>query len=266
MISTVGKQKRVDRILKAGHKAFIVPVDDLLISGVSGQLLYYQEKIPLLNNSAIDAVLGFPGVLNQFYSDLHEKAWIINLTTSTILNSHTDKRLSLTLENAILSGCDAVAVHVNFTSPQEGEMIRNLATVSCECQKFGIPLLAIAYPRKPDADSIDNNYLVMKSSDIENYTRLVAHSCRVATELGADIIKTTYTGTTDSFRQVIYAAGGIPVIIAGGELTNEEVVINNVRGAIEAGASGICFGRNFFYRTDISAFTQKIRGILDDTR
>lgn len=159
MIAQLGKQKRLDRILSRNGKAFIVPMDDLLISGVENQLTNYHEKISMLGKLPINAVLGFPGAFYQFYHELQSKPWILNLTTSTIHSDHTNKRLSLTLKNAIATGCDAVAVHVNMTSPTEGKMIQNLAAVSCECQEHGIPLMAIIYARRPDGCGGDDNYL-----------------------------------------------------------------------------------------------------------
>jgi DhnA family fructose-bisphosphate aldolase class Ia len=264
MIAQLGKQKRLNRILGENGKAFIVPVDDLLICGSDFQLSQYKEKVPCLEIPEINAVLGFPGIFNQFYNSLKQKPWIINLTTSTIRSQHTNKRLSLTLEYAISLGCDAVAVHVNMTSPTEGEMLQNLAYISCECQKFGIPLLAIIYARKPGDDGKDDNYLLLRKNENEKYTNLVSHACRVAVELGADIIKTNFTGSAESFRRVIYAAGDVPVVIAGGEQVEETIALENVRQAMQAGASGICFGRNFFYREDVKAFSQKVRVILNE--
>jgi len=264
MIYQLGKQKRLERIFCNNRKVFIVPVDDLLISGVDFQFNSYKEKLPLLNDPSIDAVLGFPGVFNQFYDDLKNKPWIINLTTSTIRSNHTKKLLSITLENAIALGCEAVAVHVNITSPTEGEMIQNLAKVSCKCQRYGIPLMAIIYVRKPGESGDDENYFLLKEKDNDEYTRMVAHACRVAVELGADIIKTNFTGSCESFKKVVYAVGNIPVIIAGGAQISEESALLNIRNAMEAKAAGICFGRNFFYRDNISTFLSKVRDILDE--
>jgi len=172
--------------------------------------------------------------------------------------------LGLSLEYAISLGCDAVAVHVNMTSPTEGEMLQTLANVSCECQKFGMPLMAIIYIRKPGDDGKDDNYLLMKQNENDKYTNLVSHACRVAVELGADIIKTNFTGSVDSFHHVIYAAGNVPVVIAGGEQVEENVALENIRQAMQAGASGICFGRNFFYRKDVKVFSQKVRAIINE--
>lgn len=264
MILQLGKKKRLEQIFSNNGKAFIVPVDDLLISGADFQLKEYKEKISLLKDTYANAVLGYPGVFNQFYSELKEKSWIMNLTTSTFRSNHTDKKLSFKLKNAILLGCDAVAVHVNLTSPMEGEMIHNLATVSCECQEYGIPLMAIIYPRRAGVNSFDENYLDMKVNKNDEYTSLVSHACRVAVEIGADLIKTNYTGSVDSFERVIYTAGDIPVVISGGDQVTEHEAIQNIRGAFKAGASGICFGRNFFYRDNFISFSKEVTSIINE--
>lgn len=260
----IGKQKRLDNIFSKSGKTFIVPVDDLLICGSDFQLSQYKEKIALLENTPIDAILGFAGVFNQFYDSLHSKPWILNLTTSTIRNDHTYKRLSGSVENAIAKGADAVAVHVNITSPTEGEQINNLSIVSEACDKYGIPLMAITYIRGINKDGTDNNYIELKEKDNAMYTDMVSHACRIAVELGADIIKTNYTGSVESFKKVIYNAGDIPVVTAGGLKVDEEIALCNVRSAMEAGASGVCFGRNFFYRKDILSFAKKVRDIINE--
>ena len=261
MIINLGKYKRLQKIFPNHGKSFIVPIDDLLICGTEQHLKHFDEQIPLFNTLPIDAVLGFPGVFNQFREALKEKAWIINLTTSTKLGVHTEKKLSLSLSNAIANGADAVAVHVNITSPSENEMIQTLGHISCECQAAGIPLMAIVYPRKPGKTQ-DDNYETLKEEQFESYIELVCHACRVAVELGADIIKTNYTGSTDSFKRVVRAAGGVPVVIAGGVVISENEIISNAQNALNAGASGVCFGRNFFARDDIASFSNKIDEVL----
>ena len=265
MIINLGKFKRLEKIFPHEGKSFIVPIDDLLICGTEQHLKSFAEQIPLFNSLPIDAVLGFPGVFNQFRNELKDKAWIINLTTSTKLGVHTDKKLSLSLLNAIANGADAVAVHVNMTSPNENEMIQILGQISCECQTAGIPLMAIIYARKPGKTQ-DDNYEELKTNDNDAYTELICHACRVAVELGADIIKTNFTGSADSFKRVIRSAGGVPVVIAGGVVVSEDEIVNNARNAISAGASGVCFGRNFFARSDIKSFSKKINGVLHNGR
>ena len=78
------------------------------------------------------------------------------------------------------------------------------------------------------------------------------------------MLQPNYTGNISSFEKVIYAAGNVPVLVAGGPLIEEEQALNIVRGALSAGAAGICFGRNFFYRDNIPEFIEKVSEIIDE--
>ena len=98
--------------------------------------------------------------------------FIYNLTASTILNLHTKKIVISTVETALRVGVDCVAAHINFSSQYENEMIHTFSNISQECDRLGMPLLAIAYPRC-EKDGKDYNYDDMKESDVEQYTELV---------------------------------------------------------------------------------------------
>lgn len=265
MIDSLGKKKRLNKIFRENGRTFMVPIDDLLICGPENHLLNFEQKIELFDQLPIDAVLGYPGIFQQFYKYLKNKSWIFNLTTSTKYNNYTYKMQSLSLQNAIYNGADAVAVHVNISAPNENEMIRTLGNVSCECQNLGIPLMAIMYVRRPSSNN-DDNYEKLKKDNNEQYVSMVAHACRIAVELGADIIKTSYTGSVDGFKRVIKASGNTHIIISGGEIIAEDEATNNVLGALKAGCSGICFGRNFFVRDDIVDFSRKVNNYIEDGR
>src|SRR5205823_12459384 len=124
-----------------------------------------------------------------------------------------------------------------------------LAKVGKESSRFGMPLLAIMYPRR-EANGRDDNFEELRSSNPTDYAKLVSHSVRVGVELGADIIKTQYTGSNDTFRTVVESACGIPIFIAGGPLVETSVALRRAADAVSAGASGISFGRNVFNRAD----------------
>lgn len=263
MIDSLGKRKRLNKIFKDNGRTFMVPIDDLLISGPENHLSDFEQKVLLFDKLPIDAVLGYPGFFYQFHESLRNKAWIFNLTTSTKFNNYTYKMQSLSLKNAIYNGADAVAVHVNISSPNENEMIKTLGSVSCECQSLGIPLMAIMYVRHPSQNN-DDNYENLKRDDNDQYVSMVAHACRVAVELGADIIKTSYTGTPEGFKKVIKTAGNVPIIISGGDIVSEDEALNNISGAISVGSSGVCFGRNFFARNDVVDFSRKVNMIIQN--
>ncbi|MCK5176746.1 MAG: fructose-bisphosphate aldolase, partial [Candidatus Aenigmarchaeota archaeon] len=95
------------------------------------------------------------------------------------------------------------------------------------------PLLAMMYPRGPG---------IKDSCDVA----VVKHAVRIAAELGADIIKTNYTGSAETFREVVDGAMGVPVVIAGGAKGAELNTLIMVEDAVRAGARGVAMGRNAF--------------------
>ena len=47
-------------------------------------------------------------------------------------------------------------------------------------------------------------------------------------------------------------------------MDNDKVVLENVKGAMDAGAAGIAFGRNIFQHKNPSAITHAIASIIHD--
>ncbi|GAF75206.1 unnamed protein product, partial [marine sediment metagenome] len=74
----------------------------------------------------------------------------------------------------------------------------------------------------------------------------VKHAARAGAELGADIVKVVYTGSIDSFAEVVRGCP-VPVIIAGGEkMGSDKEIFEMVSDALKAGAAGVSIGRNAF--------------------
>ncbi|MFG1602679.1 hypothetical protein [Actinoplanes sp. NPDC049265] len=238
----------------------MVPFDDDLINGPFDGLA---DPLDRLRRCAanIDAVLGYRRLFDRYTSEGIALPFVLNLTGSTVLRDHTRKVLVGTVDAALRAGCDAVAVHVNLSSVHESTMLAGLAKIGEDCDRLGMPLAAIMYPRR-ETDGADDNYLSLKRRDITSYARLVQHCVRVGVELGADLVKTQYTGDPDSFGTVISTAMGVPVIVAGGPKVSTEQALRNAHGAIAAGAAGVCFGRNTYNRTDTAAFVQQLAKVV----
>ena len=262
----IGKRRRLSHIFNSNGKCIIVPLDDNLISGTITGIENIKTKLKQIETAKPNAILAFSGTLSiiQDYSI----PIILNVTASTINSCHTNKVIVSSVEKAVKLGADAVAVHINLTSKYESNMIKNIGKISEECDKFGMPLLAIVYPRGEKFDSNgnikDENYLQLKESHSEDYTNLVSHCVRLAFELGADIIKTQYTGTIDSFKQVIESAGGKPVVIAGGDKVDAKKLFTMTENAIKAGASGVSIGRNIFNRKDSDKIIYCLQKLIFD--
>ena len=245
-----GKQRRLARLFRhSDGRAVILPIDEGLISGPGARLSNLPTLFSAIGSCPPDGILLFAGVLTRHWSALGAAAVIVNVTASTKRATHTRKILCTDVEAAVAAGADLVAVHVNVTSRHEGDMLRTLSTTVRKAEAFGVPVFAIMYPRC-EGDGDDNNYQELRKAEPDRYSQLVAHTARIGMELGADVIKTQYTGSPETFERVVEATRPVPVVIAGGPLCSEPAALSAARGAIAAGASGASFGRNVFERDD----------------
>jgi len=77
-------------------------------------------------------------------------------------------------------------------------------------------------------------------------------------------VKTVYTGSPETFREVVRGCP-VPVVVAGGpKLDSERAALAMVEGAIAGGAAGVSFGRNVFQSKDPIGITRAIARILFD--
>lgn len=264
MLQQMGLRRRLNRLLPEGRAALWLPLDDRLISGPENHLRDLHEFLTAEVVGSVDAVLGFRGDLAACQTELLQTALIMNLSASTVRHEHTRKALVGTVTDAVLAGADAIACHVNLTSPFEDEQLGQLSRRVGEADALGIPVVALVYPRRRNADGTDDNYLTLRAESPDEFGTLVRHSVAVARSLGASIVKTIYTGTEQSFRTVIESAMDMPVIIAGEKLVDESEAIQRALSAVRAGARGVAFGRQIFARPDPGPFVRKLRCALDD--
>jgi fructose-bisphosphate aldolase/2-amino-3,7-dideoxy-D-threo-hept-6-ulosonate synthase len=123
------------------------------------------------------------------------------------------------------------------------------ANVARDCNRWGMPLLIMSYPRGKGIDSFS--------------PQTVGHAVRVAEELGADMIKTNYPGTPEAFGKIVKACS-VPVFIAGGEKTGDLESLQIIRDSVKVGGAGVCVGRNSFQREDTRAFVQALCQVVHD--
>jgi DhnA family fructose-bisphosphate aldolase class Ia len=80
----------------------------------------------------------------------------------------------------------------------------------------------------------------------ENSPEVVAHAARIGAELGADIIKTNYTGAIETFKTVVESCP-VPIVIAGGpKCKSNQEILQTTFDSLKAGAAGLSIGRNIF--------------------
>jgi fructose-bisphosphate aldolase/2-amino-3,7-dideoxy-D-threo-hept-6-ulosonate synthase len=93
---------------------------------------------------------------------------------------------------------------------------------------------------------------------------VIAHIARVGAEAGADIVKTIYTGSPETFREVVRKCP-VPVVLAGGaKVETDGEILKLASEVMEAGAMGVTFGRNVFQHRDPTLIVRAIRRVVID--
>ncbi len=250
----LGKQVRLERIInRETGRAIIVPMDHGVTIGAVDGLVDMREAVNDMANGGADAVLMHKGLIRCSHRcSGRDVGLIVHLSASTALSpAGNTKTLVGTVEEAIRHGADAVSVHVNLGDPNERLMLADMGRVAESCDNWGIPLLAMVYARGP---KIDNGFA----------PEIVAHCARVGVELGADIVKVVYTGSPDTFSDVV-ASCCVPVVIAGGErMDSTRDVLQMVYDSVQAGGAGISVGRNVFQHPQRTELVRALRGIVHD--
>jgi fructose-bisphosphate aldolase/2-amino-3,7-dideoxy-D-threo-hept-6-ulosonate synthase len=212
-----------------------------------------ESTIDAITRGGADSVLTQKGEAPRVHPNKNDAGYIVHLNGSTTIGpDENDKRMTGTVEDAIRVGADAVSLHLNVGSTYEPKQIEDLAEVTTEAERYGMPVLAMTYARGPDIDSSD-----------PDYNEAVGHAVRLGEELGADVIKTAYSGDADSFQHVVESTR-LPVVIAGGAKGTDRRTVENVRGAVDAGAAGVSMGRSIFQHDDPEAITRAVSAIVHD--
>jgi len=192
-----GKILRLRRLFSK-EKTVIVPIDHALYTGV-------------------DAILITPAMLTRVRDVIGNLATVVRIDgTHTRLGSHLEKiNLITSVEHALKVGADVVVINVFVGTENEDELLTKLGKVATSCCRWGVPLMAEMIP----SYILKYHYAREEGTfDLQRAADEIKLASRLGAELGADIIKTHYTGTIDTFREVV-STTPVPVVIAGGPKT-----------------------------------------------
>jgi len=224
----------------------------LTVGPIEG-LIDLQEAVHKVAEGGANAVLGHMGLpLHGHRGYGKDVGLIIHLSASSSLGPDPNHKVLVTdVEDAITIGADAVSIHVNVGAEDEAKMLADLGRVARTCDRWGMPLLAMMYPR--------GNKVIS-----EHNVEYVKHAARIGAELGVDIVKTNYTGSPDTFKEVIKGCK-VPIVIAGGpKMDTEQEVMEMVYDSISVGGSGLSIGRNIFQAQNPSLFVKKLCKIVHE--
>lgn len=243
-----GLQIRMDRILRKG-KMLCIPMDHGISNGPIEGLENPAEIIQKCELHGLTSVIINKGILKSLPRPSRVGVLVHFSSSTTLSTSPNRKMLTGSVEEALRLGADGVSLHINIGGKEEPEMLEQLGKIAEGCHKWNMPLLAMMYPR---GENIKNPH------DPE----IVGHVARIGAELGADIVKTVYTGDIDSFSKIVKSTP-VPVVIAGGPKAKTDAdVLQMTEDAMKAGARGVTYGRNIFAHTDPSSMVSALAAII----
>lgn len=162
--------------------------------------------------------------------------------------------IATTVEEALQAGAGAVICSLFLEEDndrqRETENVRLFTEIVRQKERLGIPLIGEAY------------VVEHKEKTPEQVHMKVKRVSRIMAELGADLIKTFYTG--ERFHEVVENTP-VPVFTIGAEKLNTDLaVLQKAHDSIQQGARGIIFGRNIFMAKNPPALIRALNAVINE--
>jgi class I fructose-bisphosphate aldolase len=265
----LGKRTRLHRILyengPGNGMALILPIDHGLEHGpkdffANPESIDPEYQLKLVDKGGFSAIVFHVGLAAKYFKDFAGQVPLIlklNGKTSIPSDAQAFSPQTASVEDAVRLGADAIGYTLYVGSPAQGEDFVQFAKIREEAERFGMPLIVWSYPRGEAVEA--------KGGRDSLYA--VDYAARVANELGADMVKINvpeydeaknhlYPKPYDalqldmekSLQKVIRSAGKTMVLISGGKKVGDNELLQRVRMSLEAGATGLVFGRNLWQR------------------
>ena len=261
-----GKSVRLQKLWK--HKrTVLIPFDHANYSGpVPGieDTLRLTERIA---STAADGILITPGVLKHVAPVVGDLGILLRIDGgfTKYTTEQKDFEEICSIEDAIRLGADAAIIFTFLNTAAEAASVRRLGKTATDADHWGVPLVAEILPR-----SLLNNHFGTQMFaqtggspvDLHDETRTAV---RIGAEVGADVIKTRFTGHIDQFREIVRSAGA-RVIVAGGPLLGEgdEALLRLAADCMKADADGIIFGRNVWQHPNMEKLLAALCAIVHE--
>lgn len=205
-----------------------------------------------------DGVLSSPVLIHRF-ANLYEKYPSVTPVASLDAIARTPAIFGpmqmFSLDYAVQLGAKAVKCLLISGQTDSKFFLENMqyvAKVGEQAHNKGVPFIVEAVNWGPEI-------LPDKKNDPEELHKV----CRMAFDLGADMIKTEYTPDAESFKE-ISSCLQVPLMILGGSKGDLKDIFQRVREALDAGAKGVVFGRNVYKAESPAKMVQTLKALVHD--
>ncbi len=214
---------RVRRLFAGDGRSLLIALDHLSRPGAGVRMHDPGKILREVDAAGVDGVLLRAGVARNHAKDLGR--------TSLVLSHPRDfGEGSSGVELALRLGADAIKTEVLPGSSVEPRSVANFAALAAECDRWELPLIGEMLPVGFEAK---DQHTPDKLCDV----------ARLGSDLGADVVKTKYTGDRESFAKLVTLAD-VPVLVLGGAKGDLRQLFMLVNDALEAGAAGAAIGRS----------------------
>ena len=254
---TTGESVRLARLFDGGQNAVVVAIDHGLYMGPLPGLTNPAEAVSRIGGA--DAILLTSGMAQHCQAAFSRRgapAMILRMNWASNYVSpwnykHSHSVPMLSVDDAVAQGADIVLASLTLRNPDEAEDSGNVEVFSqfvAAKRALGIPLIGEVFPTGGD------------DAHPDDLQEAVLVGCRVITELGADAIKTFYTGA--GFEKVT-ASTPVPVLALGAKKTPHEIdALRLAATATGAGARGVVFGRNVVQAKSPERFLDALKQVV----
>jgi len=253
----VGKRMRLKRVIDPSGVSVICALDHGMTSPT------FLEPLADITARAAETVAGGANVImmSKGMIRIAEPAFSPTTSLALLLSASADPGGTqpeivqiAEVEEALRLGADAVVLFVALAADREPGMIRTLSSVGRECAAAGMPFIAEA--------EFPTTYASVEELKAQYGFEYLSRNVRLCAELGADIVKTNWPGDADSFAQLVVAANGIPVVLAGGSRLDDLELLTRMEQAVSGGAIGCSVGRNIFMHRSPEAITRALSRVI----
>ena len=145
----IGKHIRMERIMNRDTgRTVIVPMDHGVTVGPIDGLIDMKTTVNAVAAGGANAILMHKGLVTSGHRRRgRDVGLIIHLSASTASRPIPTPRPWYAASRRPWSGADAVSIHVNIGSSSEREMLADMGAVARSAREWGMPLLAMMYPR-----------------------------------------------------------------------------------------------------------------------
>ncbi|EKT60875.1 class I fructose-bisphosphate aldolase [Providencia sneebia] len=229
----MSKQRRLSKIFAKDGKSVTLALDGYFFSTKTAGIDNTINKMPELAANGLDCALITYGMAINNPNAFNDVSIVLRVDSTVNMydNSVPDTMQVFDVEDALKLDADGIVCMTFPGAFNEEKTHAMTARLVKEAERWNMPFIV---------ESLPYGYAV--SSPESNEAKVIADAARIGVELGADIIKTRFSGTPDDY--LIVEAAQVPVLALGGPKTDTLSYFKFVEHCMKMGAKGVAVGRN----------------------